>query len=236
MSTDAYLRSVQTAESPTGVDNRMGSGAYSKFQFMPATATAYAQRTAWGRGLTADQVKAAVTADEAKAVELAKMFTQDNDGALTRAGMPVNAGNRFALHRFGPAGGVSLLRADGAMPVADWVRSVNWGQGVSPDAVIKQNGLGRYFNVGDLRSRFINGQISGTIHPRDSLPETNEETPPATPTPAPASPIQTAFIPPMPSLTDALGRLFLGEEPKRKKGTRERERLRREALFADGEG
>lgn len=234
MSTDAYLRSVQAAESPTGVDNRMGSGAYSKFQFMPATATAYAQRTPWGRGLTADQVKAAVTADEAKAVELAKMFTQDNDGALTRAGMPVNANNRFALHRFGPAGGVSLLRADGAMPVADWVRSVNWGQGISPDAVIKQNGLGRYFNVGDLRSRFINGQIGGAIEPQTPQPETIAPTLPATP--VPAAPLQTAFIPPMPPLADALGRLFTNEEPKRKKGTRERERLRREALFADGEG
>lgn len=234
MSTDAYLRSVQAAESPTGVDNRMGSGAYSKFQFMPATATAYAQRTPWGRGLTADQVKAAVASDEIKAAELAKMFTQDNEGVLARAGMPVNAGNRFALHRFGPAGGMSLLRADGAMPVADWVRSVNWGQGVSPDAVIRQNGLGRYFNVGDLRNRFINGQIGGVVQNPGTSPVTSEESLPATP--APTAPIQTAFIPPMPSLTDALGRLFTNEEPKRKKGTRERERLRREALFAEGEG
>lgn len=180
MTVDPYLRSVQAAESPDGSDNRMGSGAFTKFQFMPATAAGLAARTSWGRGLTPEQLKATLLADEGKAVELAKMFTQDNDGALTRAGLPANDGNRFALHRFGPAGGVSLLRADGAMPVADWVRSVNWGQGISPDAVIRQNNLGQYFNVGDLRSRFINGQIGGAISPRDELPEAKAPVLPAT--------------------------------------------------------
>lgn len=219
MSRDAYLRQVQAAESPTGVDNRMGSGAYSKFQFMPSTATAYAQRTAWGRGLTPDQVKAAVTGDETKAGELADMFTQDNEGVLKKAGLPVDNTTRFATHRFGPAGGVSLLRADANMPVADWVRSVTWGNGISPEAVIKQNALDRFTNVGDLRNRFITGQIGTPAPAAAPAPE---------PAPAPANPVQMAFMPAVPQFMDAIGSLFTGEKKPRKPGTRERERIRQQ--------
>lgn len=228
MSIDAYLAHVARAESPDGRDNVAGSGAYSRFQFMPATATAYAARTPWGAGLTPDQVKAAVTADPGKAVELAKMFTTDNEGVLAKAGLPVNDGTRFATHRFGPAGGVSLLRADANMPVVDWVNSVQWGNGVSPAAVIQQNGLDRYTSVGDLRNRFIFGQIGAGPTPVGAEP-----TPPAPAEPQPApgpvrSPIQAAFTPATPSFGDVIGSLFARPQG----GSRGKQRQRREMLFA----
>lgn len=156
-----YYGKVEAAESPDGRDNTAGSGAYSKYQFMPGTAQEYAAKTPWGAGLAPDQVKAAVTSDPAKARQLAEMYTANSDGALRGAGLPVTDSNRFALHRFGPAGGVSLLRADAGMPVADWVRSIQWGAGVHPDAVMKQNALDKYVNVGDLRSRFTGAPMHG---------------------------------------------------------------------------
>lgn len=183
-----YYSAVEGAESPDGRDNAAGSGAYSKFQFMPATAQAYAAKTPWGAGLSPDQVKAAVTGDPGKARQLAELYTADSDNALRGGGLPVTDPNRFALHRFGPAGGVSLLRADAGMPVADWVRSVQWGQGISPDAVIKQNGLDRYVNVGDLRSRFIGSPMHGAAAaPTAAHAAQIEMLMPATPVAAPAA-------------------------------------------------
>lgn len=157
-----YYGKVEGAESPTGVDNTAGSGAYSRFQFMPDTANAYAGKLPWGQGLAPDAIKAAITSDPAKARQVAELYTADSDTALRGSGLPVTDSNRFALHRFGPAGGVSLLNAKADTPVADWVRSVQWGNGISPDAVIKQNGLDKFVNVGDLRSRFIGQPMHGS--------------------------------------------------------------------------
>ncbi len=145
------------AESPTGEDNRAGSGALSKYQFMPATAAALARRTSWGAGLTPDTVKAAVQGDPTggRAKELYGLYEGDSRAALNRVGLPVDQTSILALHRFGQSGGTSLLQAPANMPVTQWVNSVNWGPGVAADAVIRQNRLDRYNTVGDLRSGFL---------------------------------------------------------------------------------
>lgn len=222
MSRDAYLRRVRGAESPTGADNRAGSGAYSHFQFMPATAAGLAKRTTWGAGLSPDNLKAIIKADSNKAQQLADLYTGDSDGALKGAGLEVNDVNRFALHRFGQGGGVSLLRADANMPVADWARSVQWGPGVSHEAVIKQNGLGGYTNVGDLRTRFIANQIGGTPAPAEPVPVE-----PAAP--APAEPLVAAFTPRQLPLEDPFGAMFADTGQPRAKPNR----ARRQAIFGD---
>lgn len=158
----SYADFVAGVESPTGEDNRMGSGAFSKYQFMPATAAGLAQRTAWGQGVTPANVKAAVMGDPTggRANELFKLYNADSSGALAKAGLPADQTSMLALHRFGQAGGTSLLQAPGQMPVQDWVKSVNWGPRVGADAVIKQNGLGQYANVDDMRRRFLGGGAS----------------------------------------------------------------------------
>lgn len=156
----SYADFVAGVESPTGEDNRMGSGAFSKYQFMPATAAGLAQRTAWGAGATPANVKSLVMADPSRADELFKLYNGDSSGALAKAGLPADQTSMLALHRFGQAGGTSLLQAPGQMPVQDWVKSVNWGPGVGADAVIKQNGLAQYANVDDLRRRFLGGGAS----------------------------------------------------------------------------
>lgn len=174
MSTDDYLRRVQGAESPTGATNPQ-SGAFGHFQFMPATAAGLAGRTTWGAGLTPDQVKTTIAADPGKERQLADLYTADSDKALTGAGLPTSDANRYALHAFGPGGGVSLLQAPATMSTADWVRSVNWGQGVSPDAVIKQNGLDRYGTAGDVRDKFITARLGVPAPPPEAI-----QPPPAT--------------------------------------------------------
>lgn len=224
--TDYYGRAAG-AESPDGRDNDAGSGAFSKFQFMPATAAAYAQRTPWGKGMGPDEVKAAVKANPALAKDLMDGYTADSTATLGRAGLPVNNTNLFALHRFGPAGGVSLLNAPAAMPVADWVRSVNWGNGVSPDAVIKQNGLDLYANVDAVRKRFIANQIGG------AAPAPEAAIAPV----AAAAPAAPSFQAPQPQVNPAaLASLFAddgGDDAQRQQLTRQaQERKRRQALFA----
>lgn len=156
----SYNDFVRSVESPDGRDNAMGSGAFSHYQFMPATAVGLAARTAWGRGMTADQVKAALAdpaTGKARADELMSLYTGDSRTALQRLGIPASNTALLAMHRFGQGGGASLLQAPGNMPVAQWVRSVNWGPGISADAVIKQNKLDRFGDVNALRNGFLGG-------------------------------------------------------------------------------
>jgi hypothetical protein len=229
--TDTYTQKLIAAESPDGRDNAAGSGAYSKFQFMPDTAHALAQGTPWGKGLNPDQVKAAVTSDPQKAFQLADLYGQNSTKAITAAGLPDDDKTRFAMHRFGQAGGTSLLRADANMPVADWARSVTWGNGVSPDAVISQNRLDRYSNVGDLRNRFIGAPMGA--------PQSVVRLPPGGAQPAPQAapampPIQAALMPQEPKIDpSALAGLFTQPQQVDPAQARaEADRRRRQALFA----
>lgn len=183
-----YADFVASVESPTGEDNRMGSGAFSKYQFMPATAAGLAQRTTWGRGLTPANIKAAVMADPSRADELFRLYNADSSSALTRAGLPANNTSMLALHRFGQGGGTSLLQAPANMAVAEWVKSVNWGPGVAADAVIRQNKLDRYANVGDLRRDFLGSNEAAMPTIADAVASPNVGTPPLAP--AQAAPFQ----------------------------------------------
>lgn len=156
----ARIARTEFGASPRGTTNP-DTGAGTEYQFMPATAYGLAQRTAWGRGLSPPQVMAAIQADDAKRDEILGLYNQVSTSVLGRAGIPASDANMFALHAFGPAGGLSLLRADPATPVADWVRSVRWDNGATPEQVIAQNGLGKYRTVGDLRRGFIEARIGG---------------------------------------------------------------------------
>lgn len=156
-----YAARISRVEGVTSDATNPYTGAAGYYQFMPDTAYGLAQRTAWGRGLSRAQVMAAIKADPAKQDELLSLYNGFSTGALKQAGIPVSDANMYALHAFGPAGGVSLLRADPNTPVADWVRSVRWDNGATPDQVIAQNGLGKYRTVGDLRRGFIEARIGG---------------------------------------------------------------------------
>lgn len=175
-----YEARVQAVESPNGATNPQ-SGAAGFYQFMPKTAHGLAQQTQWGRGLSQDQVLAAIQADRAKQDELMKLYTAQSDSTLTGAGLPANDANRYALHWFGPGGGPSLLRADPAMPTADWVRSVRW-DGASPDAVISQNRLDRFKTVGELRAH-IEKSMGGAPQAAAAAPPAAPQMAPGTPTP-----------------------------------------------------
>lgn len=163
-----YPDRIQATESPNGATNPQ-SGASGFYQFMPKTAHGLAQQTAWGRGLSVDQVMQVIREEAAvgrkdKQQELLALYNRASDTALQQAGIPANDVTRFALHAFGPAGGVSLLRAPDNMPVADWVRSVNW-DGASPEQVIAQNNLGKYQTVGQVKQDFIARRIAGSQAP-----------------------------------------------------------------------
>ena len=161
-----YFGRVRAVESPDGRSNPQ-SGAAGIYQFMPETAQSLAQRTAWGKGMTGDQVLAAIN-DEVRAGgsspkqdELMRLYTATSDGVLRAGGFDTTDANRYALHFFGPGGGPSLLRADPNMPVDQWVRSVNWGR-ASPDAVISQNNLTRFKTVGELRDHIAKSMGGAT--------------------------------------------------------------------------
>lgn len=180
----SYADFVTSVESPDGRDNAAGSGAFSKYQFMPATAAEFARKTPWGADATPANVRALVMADPTRADQIFSLYNARSKDALATAGMPTDNTSMLALHRFGQGGGTSLLRASGAMPVADWVKSVNWGPGIAPEAVMRQNGLGRYANVADLRNGFLGG-------PREAPVATAFEAP-APAAPEPAAPLQQA--------------------------------------------
>lgn len=191
-----YPDRIQATESPNGATNPQ-SGASGFYQFMPDTAHGLAQRTAWGRGLSRDQVMQIIRDEAAagrkdKQQELLGLYNQASDAALQQAGIPANDVTRFALHAFGPAGGVSLLRAPDNMPVAEWVRSVNWGR-ATPEEVVAQNNLGKYQTVGQLRQDFIARRIGGG-QPQPGQPQ------PAAPV-APQRPVQLAQAGGMPDVT-----------------------------------
>ena len=110
---------VASVESPTGEDNRMGSGAFGRFQFMPATAAELARSLPWGAGATPETVKSLVAAVPGRDKELYDLYEGNSRKALASAGLPVDKGSILAMHRFGQAGGRSVLQADPNMPVAD---------------------------------------------------------------------------------------------------------------------
>lgn len=176
MNYDSY---VIASESPNGEDNRMGSGAFSKFQFMPATAAELARRTAWGAAATPDTVKSLVMSDpmlrDQRAKELFDLYNARSKTALASSGLPADNKSMMALHRFGQGGGTSLLKAPGTMSVADWINSVNWGPGIAPSEVIRQNRLNRYGNVDELRKGFLGGNFASAFEGAES--PTPEPTP-----------------------------------------------------------
>ncbi len=182
-----YEARVSGVESPDGRDNMKGSGATGYYQFMPATAHAYAQRTGWGNGMSRDQVVAAMKADPAKQQELMRLYTADSDATLKAGGMPVNDATRYALHWFGPGGGMSQLRADPNTPTAQWVGSVRWDGGTSPATVIAQNDLGEYPTVGALQAE-IGRRMGGGITARTA--DVTAPNPQAPATPGPVQPVQ----------------------------------------------
>lgn len=198
----SYPDRVSATESPNGATNPQ-SGAFGFFQFMPRTAIALAKQTQWGASLPPDQIVAAVKADPAKQRELMELYTRQSDATLTQAGMPVNDVTRFALHAFGPAGGVSLLKAPDNMPVAQWVKSVDWGE-ATPQQVIAQNNLGKYQTVGQLKQDFIARRIGGgqpqppAAAPPSAPPvaQPPQAAPPAQPVPFGAAPPNPVPLPP----------------------------------------
>ncbi len=155
----SYDDRVSRTESPNGATNPQ-SGATGYFQIMPRTAVALAKATDWGASLQPDQIIAALKTDPAKQRDLMQRYTAQSDATLTQAGIPVNDVTRFALHAFGPSGGVSLLKAPDNMPVSQWVQSVQWGD-ATPQQVIDQNGLAKYQTVGQLKQDFIARRIGG---------------------------------------------------------------------------
>jgi hypothetical protein len=171
-----YDNYVVASESPTGEDNRMGSGAFSRFQFMPATAAELARRTAWGATATPENVKALVMAQPGRDKELFDAYNANSQGALKSAGLPTDNKSMMALHRFGQGGGTSLLKAPGTMSVSDWVNSVNWGPGIAASEVIRQNKLDRFKNVDALRGGFLGGNFASAFEGAE---------PPAAATPQP---------------------------------------------------
>lgn len=187
------------SESPNGEDNRMGSGAFSKHQFMPATAAELARRMPWGADATPANVKSLVMGDplqrDARLKQLFDLYNANSQGALNSAGLPATNPNMMALHRFGQGGGTSLLKAPGTMSVADWVKSVNWGPGVAPAAVIRQNKLDRFRDVDALRRGFLGGNFASAFEGAE--PPQPEPTPPLFVDPAPSQPEQ-------PSVTNML--------------------------------
>ena len=157
-------------ESPTGEDNTMGSGAFSRFQFMPATAVELARKTAWGAGATPENIKQMVIGTPGRDKELLDLYNARSKAALSGAGLPATNATMLALHRFGQAGGTSLLKANPAMSVTDWVNSVNWGPGVAASEVIRQNRLDRWGNVGDMRRGFI-GTSEAPVDLAEAIPQ-----------------------------------------------------------------
>jgi hypothetical protein len=170
-----YTNYVIASESPNGEDNRMGSGAFSRFQFMPATAVELARRTAWGSGATPENVKSLVMAQPGRDKELFGLYNANSQGALKSAGLPATNPNMMAMHRFGQGGGTSLLKAPGTMSVQDWVRSINWGPGIAASEVIRQNRLDRFKNVDALRHGFLGGNFASAFEGAE--PPTPESTP-----------------------------------------------------------
>lgn len=203
----SYPDRASGTESPNGATNPQ-TGAIGFFQFMPRTAIGLAKQTDWGASLTPDQIVTALKTDPAKQRDLMQRYTAISDATLTQAGMPVNDVNRFALHAFGPSGGMALLRAPDNMPMAQWVRSVNWGE-ATPDQVVAQNGLAKYQTVGQLKQDFIARRIGGGGQP-PVAPQGAPQAPPAAalppqaPTAAPPVPSQAApvgALPPPPPPT-----------------------------------
>jgi hypothetical protein len=159
----SYENYVVASESPNGEDNRMGSGAFGRFQFMPATAVELARRTPWGAEATPENVKSLVLAEPGRDKQLFDLYNARSKDALATSGLPTDNPSMMALHRFGQGGGTSLLKAPGTMSVNDWVNSVNWGPGVAASEVIRQNNLGRYGNVDALRRGFLGGNFASAF-------------------------------------------------------------------------
>lgn len=202
---------IAGVESPTGEDNKAGSGAFSRFQFMPATAVELARKTPWGASATPANVKELVLAAPGRDRELFDLYTDRSKGALATAGLPVTPHTILATHRFGQSGGVSVLQAPATMPVQQWVNSVNWGPGVAPDAVIRQNRLDRFATVGDLRRGFLGGPQEAP-----SIGDAVAPTAPAAPAPQPV--IQARPDPAATMLAESeLASVFAAPERKRPK-------------------
>jgi hypothetical protein len=218
-----YDNYVVASESPTGEDNRMGSGAFSRFQFMPATAVGLAKRTAWGANATPESIKALVMGTPGRDKELFDLYNAGSQGALKSAGLPTDNASMMALHRFGQGGGTSLLKAPGTMSVQDWVNSVNWGPGVAASEVIRQNKLDRFNNVDALRRGFLGGNFASAFE--------GAESPTPEPTPlfaAPAPPPQQqrhAGEPNMLLAQQLLADVFTPTVAERKRGRRQPQRL-----------
>jgi hypothetical protein len=217
-----YDNYVVASESPTGEDNRMGSGAFGRFQFMPATAVELARRMPWGATATPENVKALVMAQPGRDKELFDAYNARSKNALTGAGLPTDNKSMMALHRFGQGGGTSLLKAPGTMSVQDWVNSVNWGPGVAASEVIRQNKLDRFNNVDSLRKGFLGGSFASAF-------EGAEPPPAATPQPfvdpAPLPQQQQAGVPNMLLAQQLLADAFTPEPTDRKRGRRQPQRL-----------
>lgn len=158
-----YDNYVVASESPNGEDNRMGSGAFGRFQFMPATAADLARRMPWGTTATPENVKALVMAQPGRDKQLFDAYNARSKSALASSGLPTDNASMMALHRFGQGGGTSLLKAPGTMSVHDWVNSVNWGPGVAASEVIRQNKLDRFGNVDALRRGFLGGNFASAF-------------------------------------------------------------------------
>lgn len=132
------------------VDNKLGSGAHGKYQFMPQTwadlAKAHPELSLPFdvRAATPDQQEAAMRA-----------FTADNANQIRTAGFEPTADLLGLAHRFGANGAVSVLRAPGNAPLSSLFPAQYTAQ--NPDMVGKTVDQFR----GGLQQRYGTAQLGG---------------------------------------------------------------------------
>lgn len=100
--------------------NRLGSGAFGPFQFMPGTwADVRAKHPELN--LPEDMTKAT----EEQHIAAHKAFKTDNASEIQKAGFPVTAANLYLAQRFGAAGATTVLRANPNTPLTNLLPA-NW--------------------------------------------------------------------------------------------------------------
>lgn len=102
------------------------SGAGGRYQFTDQTWLAMARKYLPETEGQTDAQVLQMRSDPAKVVDQDKVFagfTRENEGALQKAGLPVNDTTRYLAHWFGPQGAVKLANADPNAPIENFLPS-----------------------------------------------------------------------------------------------------------------